>query len=50
MPLPGASITIKGEKLGAVTDFDGNFTISINDDSRLIFSYIGYNTDTLEIH
>ena len=41
-PLPGASVTIKSSKIGATTDFDGNFTISISDESKLIFSYVGF--------
>ncbi len=26
-PLPGASVVKKGTKVGAITDFDGNFSI-----------------------
>lgn len=41
-PLAGASVVIKGTTLGTTTDFDGNYTISVNSGSVLIFSYIGY--------
>ena len=48
-PIIGVNIVQETQKNnGAVTDFDGNFTISINDDSRLIFSYIGFATKKIE--
>ena len=44
-PIIGVNIIEETQKNnGAVTDFDGNFTISINNDSRLVFSYIGFTT------
>ncbi|WP_335966357.1 carboxypeptidase-like regulatory domain-containing protein [Galbibacter sp. PAP.153] len=42
-PLPGANVIIKGTTIGAVTDFDGKFSITIPDEkSVMIISYIGY--------
>jgi TonB-linked SusC/RagA family outer membrane protein len=42
-PLPGASVVVKGTSNGTQTDFDGNFTITVEgDDAVLVFSYIGY--------
>ncbi|UOY08568.1 TonB-dependent receptor [Muricauda sp. SCSIO 64092] len=42
-PLPGANVLEKGTQNGVVTDFDGKFTISIqNSDAVLVFSYIGF--------
>ena len=49
MPLPGASITIKGEKLGDVSDFDGNYKIEVSNNTTLIFSYIGYKSKEVEV-
>lgn len=44
-PIPGVNIIEESQKNnGAVTDFDGNYTISIKEDSKLIFSYVGYTT------
>ena len=51
-PLPGATIQLKGsETVGAITDFDGNFTISIPSDSNqvLIVSYIGYLNEEVDV-
>ena len=44
-PLPGATVQLKGsDSVGAITDFDGNFSLSIASDSSnvLVISYIGY--------
>lgn len=43
IPLPGASVVIKGSSTGVATDFDGNFTINGSGGSDiLVVSYIGY--------
>ena len=44
-PIPGVNILQETQKNnGAVTDFDGNFSITISDESSLIFSYVGFIT------
>lgn len=43
-PLPGVSITIKGSTGGTITDIDGNYSIEINSDNVLLFSYVGFKT------
>jgi iron complex outermembrane receptor protein len=55
-PLPGASIVIKGTTNGSTTDFDGVFSIDVNQDDVLVVSFIGFETqevtysgDNLEI-
>lgn len=40
--LPGVTVLIKGTTQGTTTDFDGNFSLSVNKDDTLIISYIGY--------
>ncbi len=42
VPVPGASVVIKGTKTGVATDFDGNYSISASPEDILAFSYIGY--------
>lgn len=42
MPIPGASIVVKGTSNGTVTDFDGNFSIAVDDGNVLSVSYLGY--------
>ena len=42
-PLIGASVSVKGAKNGAVTDFDGNYSLSgVPSDAVLVFSYVGF--------
>ena len=48
-PIPGVNILQETQKNnGTITDFDGKFTISINDESMLIFSYVGFITKKVE--
>lgn len=50
LPLPGASILVKGTSTGAVTDFDGIFTINLSaTPSTLVISYLGYVTQEVLI-
>lgn len=43
--LPGASILVKGTKIGAVTDKDGRFSLTVpSASSILVISYTGYDT------
>ncbi len=44
MPLPGATVLIKGTKISTVTDFDGKFTLQAEANSVLLISYMGYKT------
>lgn len=49
-PIPGVNVVVKNTTKGAVTDFDGNFTITnIATGSTLTFSYIGYVTKQVVI-
>ncbi|MBP1669971.1 MAG: SusC/RagA family TonB-linked outer membrane protein, partial [Bacteroidetes bacterium] len=40
--LPGVTILEKGTNNGVVTDMEGNFIITVNDNSTLLISYVGY--------
>jgi TonB-linked SusC/RagA family outer membrane protein len=42
--LPGVSVSVKGDQVGSVTDFDGNFEIPANKDDVLVFSFVGFKT------
>ena len=41
-PLIGATVKVKGSQTGAVTDFDGNFTIDADSNATLVISYVGF--------
>lgn len=49
-PLPGVNIIEKGTTNGTVTDFNGNFSINVNPNSTLVFSYIGYTTKEVSVN
>ena len=48
VPLPGATVLVKGTSNGVSTDFDGIFTISATDSGTLVISYIGYDTQEID--
>ena len=51
MPLPGASIVVKGTTSGTTTDFDGNYTLdNVPSDATLIFSYIGFTRSEVPVN
>ena len=45
----GASVLVKGDKTGTVTDFNGNFNLMVTEDAVLKISYIGYNPTTTKV-
>ena len=49
-PVIGATVVVKGQKDGVITDLDGNFTIVISGSkAQLEFSYIGYRKKTVDV-
>ena len=45
-----ASVVVQGTTIGTVTDFDGNYSLDVPDDAKvLVFSYIGMKTQELTI-
>jgi len=50
MGIPGVNVIVKGTSTGAVTDFDGNYSITVPSNSAVIsFSYIGYVTKEITV-
>ena len=43
-PMIGVSVLVMGTSTGTVTDFDGNFSLTVPDKATLQLSYIGYKT------
>ena len=50
-PLPGVNVVIKGTFTGVSADFDGNFSITTDEQLPIMLevSYLGYTTKTLEV-
>ena len=47
-PLIGVSVLEAGTSNGVVTDFDGNFTLTVKQGAQLTISYIGYIAQTVD--
>ncbi len=48
--VPGASVSIKGTSTGTITDFDGNYTLTVpSKETVLVFSFIGYTTQEITV-
>lgn len=46
-PLLGVNVVIQGTTLGTITDMDGRFTLEANPGDIIVFSYIGYVSQTV---
>lgn len=49
--IPGVTVIVKGTTTGTVTDIDGYFSLTVADDNpgTLVFSFIGYDAQEVEI-
>lgn len=48
--IPGVNILIQGTTSGTVTDIDGNYQLNVpSGATTLVFSYVGYKSQTVEI-
>ena len=48
-PLPGATIIEKGTQNGTITDAEGNYSLSVDDNATIIVSFIGYITEEVGV-
>lgn len=48
-PLPGAGVLVPGTSTGVMTDFDGYYTITVDANAVLEYSYIGYQSQTVNV-
>ncbi len=50
LPLPGANVTEGGTTNGAITNLDGEYTISVSSPNAVLsFSFVGYLTEEIEV-
>ncbi|OZV67113.1 SusC/RagA family TonB-linked outer membrane protein [Winogradskyella aurantia] len=49
LPLPGANVIVKGTSNGQQTDFDGKFSIKVNQGDILVVSYVGMQTQEVTV-
>ena len=50
-PMIGVTVKVQGNnKVGAITDFDGNFTLNMpQGSSKIVIDYIGYQSKTIKV-
>ncbi len=49
LPLPGTTVLVKGTTSGASTDFDGKYSINVNQGATLVFSFVGYSSQEIVV-
>ncbi len=47
--IPGVSVLVKNTTTGTITDLNGEYSIEVQIGSELVFSYIGYETQTIVV-
>lgn len=48
-PLPGVSVIVKGSTTGTVTDFDGNYSITVKSSDILDFTFLGMKPQSIAV-
>ena len=48
-PVIGATVKVLGSNEGAITDFNGNFSVKASSNATLSFSYVGYETQQVKV-
>ena len=49
VPMPGATVSVKGTLTGTITDVSGKYTITATSSDILLFSFIGFKTIELSV-
>lgn len=49
-PLPGATVTVKGTSTGTITDIDGRYGLEVADESTLVISFVGYESQEVKVN
>lgn len=47
--LPGVAIQVLGTPRGVTTDIDGTFSLEVKDSDKLVFSYLGMESQTVQV-
>lgn len=45
----GASIFVKGQTTGTITNIDGEFSLDVSENATIVISYIGYNSQEIVV-
>src|SRR5690606_5670590 len=48
-PIPGVSIVVRGLSIGIATDIDGKYSLNVPENAVLVFSFIGYQSQSVPV-
>lgn len=48
-PIAGVNVTVKGKRLGVISDTEGRYTIRVDENDVLLFSMVGFKTQEFEV-
>src|SRR5690554_2844638 len=49
LPIPGVTVSIPGTTVGTATDLEGKYSINVPEGSTLVFSFIGYDSQSIPL-
>src|SRR5690554_2918941 len=48
-PIPGATVSVPGLGIGTATDIDGKYSITVPDGATLVFSFVGFDSQSIAV-
>src|SRR5690606_30572453 len=48
-PIPGVTVSVQGTARGTATDLDGKYALSVPEGSTLVFSFIGFESQSITV-
>ncbi|NGM60761.1 TonB-dependent receptor [Sphingobacterium sp. SGG-5] len=48
-PIQGATVTVEGSSRGVLADEEGRYSLMVDKNGKLVFSYVGFTTQTLSV-
>src|SRR5690606_33060750 len=48
-PLPGVTVSVPGTAIGTATDLDGRYSVTVPEGASLVFSFIGFESQNVDV-